>query len=104
MENDIIKHFVNKDVEILVSGVWIEGHMTPVVKGVVTMLPFGEAATFYGPAACNVEVIQAIRLVKRQAATTPAVVPPTMPEPTDPGLRSALEQTIQGIRFLPRKA
>lgn len=98
MENDIIKHFVNKDVEILVSGVWIEGHMTPVVKGVVTMLPFGEAAIFYGPAACNVEVIQAIRLVKRQSA--PAVVPPTIPEPSDPGLRSALEQTIPGIRFV----
>lgn len=99
MENDIIKHFVNKDVEILVSGVWIEGHMTPVVKGVVTMLPFGEAATFYGPAACNVEVIRAIRLVKRPGATA-AVVPPTIPEPSDPGLRSALEQTIPGIRFV----
>lgn len=102
MENDIIKHFVNKDVEILVSGVWIEGHMTPVVKGVVTMLPLGETAQFYGPAACNVEVIQAIRLVKRRGAVA-AVVPPTIPEPSDPSLRSALEQTIPSIRFMPRK-
>jgi hypothetical protein len=97
MEQDIIKNFVNRDVEVLVSGVWIEGHMTPVVKGVVTLLPYGEAAKSYGPTALKMDVIQAIRQVKKTVA---APLPPTIPEPADPSVRSALEQTIPGIRFV----
>lgn len=98
MENDIIKHFVNKDVEILVAGTWIEGHMTPIVKGVVTLLPLKDAAEFYGPTACNVEVIQAIRQVKKATTTAnPPVTPPQGP------VRSSFDQVphnLSGARFV----
>lgn len=96
METDILKHFIGKDVEVLVSGVWIEGHMQPIAKGVVTLIPFGETGVFYGPCACKADVIQAIRQVKqsgqRVAEPVPEISPPT-------SVRSSLDSVTPGQRF-----
>lgn len=96
METDILKHFIGKDVEVLVSGVWIEGQLQPIAKGVVTLLPTPETAAFYGPSAMKADVIQAIRQVRRntQAPREPAV--DTNPPPP---VRSSLEQVTPGQRF-----
>lgn len=93
MELDILKNFVNRDVEILIGGVWIEGHMTPIVKGQITLLPFGEAAVFYGPAALKAENVQCIRQLKRNAeqvaATKAAAQAAVPPGPVKSGFESA---------------
>jgi len=78
MESDILKHFVNHDVEVLISGVWVEGHMQPIAKGIVVLLPIAGAEVFYGPTSCKTEVIQAIRVVKREKTNQP-VIPPETP-------------------------
>jgi len=96
MEGDVLKHFVNRDVEVLVGGVWIEGHLSPIVKGVVTLVPVGEAQQFYGPCAFKQDAIQAIRQVKRQAQPVPNVET----QPTDNQVRSSLEQVTPGMRFV----
>jgi hypothetical protein len=97
MDVEILKSFINHDVEVLIAGVWIEGHMTPIVKGVVTLLPLADVAPFYGPAACKTDVIQAIRQVRR--LTTQAPVDP-VPTPTDPTqIRSSLDQVSPQQRF-----
>lgn len=96
METDILKHFIGKDVEILVSGVWIEGHMQPIAKGVVTLTPTAETAAFYGPTALKTDVIMAIRQVKRSgerlAEPVPEIAPPN-------NVRSSLDQITPGQRF-----
>lgn len=96
METDILKHFIGKDVEVLVSGVWLEGHMQPIAKGVVTLVPFSDTRAFYGPTACKTEVIQAIRQVIRSgqkiAEPTPEINQPT-------NLRSSLDSVTPGQRF-----
>src|SRR5574337_1652879 len=96
METDVLKHFIGKDVEILVAGVWIEGHLQPIAKGVITLLPFAETAVFYGPTACKVEVVQAIRQVKRSGQKMAEPVP----EINQPNrVRSSLDQVTPGQRF-----
>lgn len=96
METDILKHFIGKDVEVLVSGVWIEGHMQPIAKGVVTLIPVAENAVFYGPTALKADVIQAIRQVKRSGQRVAEPVPEINP-PTN--VRSSLESVTPGQRF-----
>jgi len=96
METDILKHFIGKDVEILVSGVWIEGHMQPIAKGVVTLVPIGEASSFYGPAACKTEVIVAIRQVIRSGVKLAEPIPEIN---QDPPIRSSMESITPGQRF-----
>jgi hypothetical protein len=96
METDILKHFIGKDVEILVSGVWIEGHMQPIAKGIVTLIPIGEAGAFYGPAACKTDVIQAIRQVIRSGIKMANPVP-EINQP--PAVRSSMESITPGQRF-----
>ena len=95
MDTDILKHFIGKDVEVLVSGVWLEGHMQPIAKGIVTLTPVGEMAVFYGPTACKTEVIQAIRQIKKsgERVAEPAPIADSNP------VRSSLESITPGQRF-----
>ncbi len=87
------------NVEVLVGGVWIEGHLKPIVKGVVTLLPIGEAASFYGPAALKQEAIQAIRQVRK---TGPVEMPPQeITPPTQ--VRSSLDEVTPAQRFNRKK-
>ena len=96
METDILKHFIGKNVEILVSGVWIEGHMQPIAKGVVTLVPTEEMSAFYGPCALKADVIQAIRQI-RNSSEKMAIPVPEINAP--PPVRSSLEQVTPGQRF-----
>lgn len=96
METDILKHFIGKNVEVLVSGVWIEGHMQPIAKGVVTLVPTEETAVFYGPCALKADVIQAIRQI-RNSSEKMAIPVPEINAP--PPVRSGLEQVTPGQRF-----
>lgn len=96
MESDILKHFIGKDVEILVSGVWIEGHMQPIAKGIVTLTPTAETAAFYGPTACKMDVVQAIRQVIRSGQRIAEPVPEITPSTN---VRSSLDQVTPGQRF-----
>ncbi len=96
METESLKHFIGKDVEVLVSGVWIEGHMQPIAKGIVTLTPVGEMGVFYGPTACKIEVIQAIRQVKHSGQKMADPLPEIgAPAP----VRSSLEQVTPTQRF-----
>lgn len=95
MEIETIKSFIHHDVEVLVSGVWIEGHMTPIVKGVVILLPLPEFADFYGPAAMKIDVIQAIRQVKRLEKFVPEPTPENKPDV----ISSSLDQVSPKQRF-----
>lgn len=79
MDLDTLKNFVKRDVEVLVGGVWIEGHMTPIAKGVVVLLPIGIAKEHYGPTACKADVIQAVREVRHPATTNVATGVPSDP-------------------------
>lgn len=97
METDILKHFIGKDVEVLISGVWVEGHMQPITKGIVVLLPIGGTEMFYGPTSCKTEVIQAIRQVKRNNTTPPM---PASPEPNK--IKSSLDST-PGHHFVIKK-
>ena len=96
METDILKHFIGKDVEILVGGVWIEGQLQPIVKGIVTLTPLAEAVAFYGPTACKTEVIQAIRQIKSSGQKVASPLPEIN---TNPPIRSSLESVTPGQRF-----
>ena len=96
MELDILKHFVKHDVEVLVGGVWIEGNMQPIAKGIVVLMPFADMQVFYGPASLKAEAIQAIRQVKRNNITAPNVVPNV---PTPPSIRSSFESLPPSFRF-----
>ena len=96
METDILKHFIGKDVEVLVSGVWIEGQLQPIAKGVVTLLPTPETAAFYGPSAMKADVIQAIRQVRRNSHVPQEPVQEISPPVA---VRSSLEQVTPGQRF-----
>lgn len=97
MEIDVIKPFINHDVEVLVGGVWIEGHLVPIVKGVIILHPIGDAASFYGATAMKIDVIQAIRQVKKNGQpTVPFIDPNDMPEIQ---VRSGLEPATPAHRF-----
>ena len=99
MEAEILKHFIGMNVEVLVGGVWIEGHLKPIVKGIVTLLPIGEAASFYGPAAFKQEAIQAIRQIRKTGLvedTMQEVKPPTQ-------VRSSLDEVTPAQRFARKK-
>jgi hypothetical protein len=96
METDVLKHFIGKDVEVLVSGIWLEGHMQPIAKGIVTLTPVGEMGIFYGPTACKTEVIQAIRQVKKSGES---VADPVSQISQPPTFRSSLESVTPGQRF-----
>lgn len=96
METDVLKHFIGKDVEVLVSGVWLEGHMQPIAKGIVTLTPIGEVGIFYGPTACKTEVIQAIRQIKKSGEKVADPVP-QINQP--PAVRSSMESITPGQRF-----
>lgn len=96
METDVLKHFIGRDVEVLVSGVWIEGHMQPIAKGVVTLTPTAETAAFYGPTALKADVIRAIRQVIRSGQR----ISEPVPEINQSGsVRSSLDQVTPGQRF-----
>jgi hypothetical protein len=99
MEAEILKHFIGMNVEVLVGGVWIEGHLRPIVKGVVTLLPIGEAASFYGPAALKQDTIQAIRQVRK---TGPIEVPVEEVKPPNQ-VRSSLDEVTATQRFARKK-
>jgi hypothetical protein len=88
MELDILKHFIGHDVEVLISGVWIEGHMQPIAKGIIVLLPIAGAEAFYGPTSCKADVIQAIRQVKRDKTT-----PQLPPEPQPTKIKSSFDAT-----------
>lgn len=102
MESDILKNFVKMDVEILVGGVWIEGHLLPIVKNIVTLVPIGVAKEHYGPTACKMEVIQAIRQVRHPAqANTMVPNDPSPPTPVRSGFESA-QHGHPGNKFVVR--
>jgi hypothetical protein len=95
MEREVLKHFIGMNVEILVSGVWIEGHLQPIAKDVITLLPIGEAAVFYGPAACKAEMVSAIRQVRKTGAIEAPVNNTATPTP----VRSSLDDVTPAQRF-----
>jgi hypothetical protein len=103
MDLDTLKNFTKRDVEVLVGGVWIEGHMTPIAKGVVVLLPIGEAKAFYGPTACKAEVIQAVREVRTPPnANTASPVPsdPSAPAAVRSGFGAAQQSNHPGRKFV----
>jgi hypothetical protein len=99
MELDILKHFIKHEVEVLVGGVWIEGLMMPIVKGVVVLMPVGEMQAFFGPASLKAESIQAIRQIKKHGVIEKPIIPTEVPAV---GIRSSLESVTPGQRFNPR--
>ena len=74
MEGKNIKPFVGREVEILVDGVWVEGRLSPIAEGLVVLVPVGEVAAFYGPTACMLADVKAVRQIVKQQVnqTTPA--------------------------------
>ena len=102
MEMEVLKAFVNHSVEVLVGGVWLEGRLAAIVKGVVTLMPLKEAAAFYGPASVKAENILAIRQIKMQEAVISqpeTQAPSSMIGVMDPNIRSSLEQVPPNERF-----
>ena len=100
MEIETLKPFINHDVEILIAGNWVEGHMNPIVKGIITLSPVGVAREFYGPVCFKVDSVQAIRLIKVQPKDKSYNPPPVESinssiEPITPGVRS---QQLQFVR------
>lgn len=91
METDVLRHFIGKDVEILVGGAWVDGHMQPIVKGVITLIPFPDVASFYGPTAVKAESVQAIRQVIRAGIKMAEPVPQATTAGGVP-IRSSLDQ------------
>jgi hypothetical protein len=105
MEADIMKNFIRRDVEILVGGVWIMGHLMPVVKNVITLIPIGQEKEFYGPTACKMEVIQAIREVKMSPTTqvaNPVNNDPSPPPAVKSGFGAAPQSNHPGNKFVHR--
>lgn len=103
MDLDVLKNFIKHDVEMLVAGVWIEGHLMPIVKSVITLLPIGPAKEFYGPTAIKAEVVQAVRQVRKQPTdnTAPAVNQnPNLPPPVQSGFGNTPSQGHPGNRFV----
>lgn len=98
MDIETIKPFINHDVEVLVAGVWIEGHLVPIVKGVIVIHPLEDAAAFYGPTAMKIEVIQAIRQVKKGTQQEVPFTDPTASGEASP-VRSGLDQVTPKQRF-----
>lgn len=100
MEIDILKHFIRHDVEVLVGGVWIEGVLQPIVKGVIVLLPLPNAIEFYGPASLRIESIDAIRQLKR-GNPQPSVINMTPEKPAQ--IRSVFESVPPSKRFAVKK-
>ncbi len=98
MELDTLKHFVNKDVEILIGGVWVRGHMTPIVKSLITLIPFPEDAVNYGPTALKAENVNCIRQVKRDAVQ--ANVQQATAAQTPAPVKSSFESAHPGNRYV----
>jgi hypothetical protein len=98
MDMDTIKPFINHDVEMLVGGTWIEGHLTPIVKGLILLYPIGEAKNFYGPCALKAEFIQAIRQVKK-SNSPPEFKVPEVDTRSNITVRSGLDQVTPEQRF-----
>jgi hypothetical protein len=94
MEIDVIKPFIGHNVEILVAGVWIEGFLSPIAKGVIQLMPLDELKEFYGPCALKVEVVQAIRQIRR-----PATNAQSSPLDKDMTVRSGLDSVTPEQRF-----
>ena|ERR1700678_2343719 len=94
MESDILKSFIGRNVEILISGTWVEGHLMPIAKGIVVLKPLPGTEAFLGPTSCKTDVIQAIREVKRDT--------PIVPKPVEtPNVHSSFDATnIPGNRFV----
>jgi hypothetical protein len=78
MDLSVLAPFVKMEVEILVAGVWIPGIMTPIVKGVITLLPTEETKLGYGPTAVKAEVVQAIRQVRRSGQPVASTAMPSV--------------------------
>lgn len=98
MDMDTIKPFINHDVEMLVGGTWIEGHLVPIVKGLILLYPIGEAKNFYGPCALKADVIQAIRQVKK-SDTPPEFELPEVDTRSNVTVRSGLDEVTPKQRF-----
>ena len=81
MDIKVLRNFINHDVELLVGGVWIRGHMTPIVEGTITLIPIGDDKLVYGPAACKAEIVQAARQLRTQQVATTGVDRNTNPPP-----------------------
>lgn len=94
MEADVIKPFIGHSVEILVAGVWIEGFLNPIAKGVIQLTPLDELKEFYGPCALKLEVVQAIRQIKRASSTNTS-----SPLDKDMTVRSGLDSVPPNQRF-----
>lgn len=95
MEAAVLGNFVKREVEILVGGVWVAGYMTPIVKGVITLIPIGVEKEFYGPTALKAEAVQAIREVRKQPGANTAPTVPSDPS-APPATRSAFETANPG--------
>lgn len=98
MESDILKHFVNHEVEILIGGVWVEGLLLPIAKGIVVLKPIGEMATFYGPCSFKSEDIMAIRQLKKQSVPLVDINPPKPPV-----INSGFDPISPHYRFLKKQ-
>ena len=95
METNIIKHFVGKNVEVMVRGTWVEGFLQPIANGIVILLPIGTAKQFYGPAHMKMDIIDAIREVKTQLKADPVIGGP--PDPVK--IKSVFETVDPKTRF-----
>jgi len=84
-----------------VSGCLFQGMLAPIVKGVVTIIPFPEDAEFFGPAAMHAEDIKAIRQVKRNPTAPKAQLPELSFEP--PNIKSSFESLPPNFRFPVKK-
>lgn len=100
MELDILKHFIKHEVEVLVGGVWVEGTMMPIAKGVVVLLPLEGAKPFYGPTSMKADAIQAIRQIKHLAGGVSFENPP----PLDDNVKSSFDGVSPHQRFKNNKA
>ena len=90
MESKTLKHFVGKDVEILVAGAWVEGYLKQISDGIITLLPFPSQADYYGPTALKMDAIQAIRQVKPHVNVNSQINEPVK------DIQSAIENAAPG--------
>ena len=95
MDKEILKHFIGQNVEVLVGGVWIEGHLQPISKGIIVLLPIGEASAFYGPTSMKEEAVQAIRQIRKAG---PVEMPAQEVQAQTP-VRSSLDEVTPAMRF-----
>jgi hypothetical protein len=94
MELNTLKAFIRMHVQVLVSGIWIEGLLMPIVKGDVILYPVGPVSEIYGPTALKADVIEAIRQVKNRAAA-----PVIEEDKVTADVRSSLDSVTPAQRF-----